>query len=200
MPIEIGQPFPAFTLPDQRGKPVSLKSLLGKPVVLYIYPEADTPSCTKEACAFSEAAAALKMFDGATVVGLSPDAPATLAKFDAKYSLGFTLIGDEPVGGLKGTSGEGGVPTFIEKIGAWGEKSMYGKKYMGLIRTTYLLDAKGRVAARWDNVRVPGHDQQVLGALRALVNGEVTKPAAKKSARAAAKKVVKKAARTRGGK
>lgn len=180
MPIEIGQPFPAFTLPDQRGKAVSLKSLLGKPLVLYIYPEADTPSCTKEACAFSEAAGALKKYDGATVVGLSPDAPAKLAKFDAKYKLGFTLLGDEPVGGPKGTSGEGGVPKFIEKIGAWGEKSMYGKKYMGLIRSTYLLDAKGKVAARWDNVRVPGHDQQVLEALRGLVNGEVAKPSVKK--------------------
>ncbi len=188
MPIEIGQPFPAFTLPDQRGQSVSLKSLLGKPLVLYIYPEADTPSCTKEACAFSEAAGALKKFDGATVVGLSPDASAKLAKFDAKYKLGFTLLGDEPA------TGPGGVPKFIEKIGAWGEKSMYGKKYMGLIRSTYLLDAMGKVAARWDNVRVPGHDQQVLEALRTLVSGEVSKPAAKKVAKAAAKKVVKKGA------
>ncbi len=157
MPVALGSTFPDFTLPDQNGRPVRLRDLKG-PLVVYTYPEAGSPSCTKEACAFDAALSPR----GVPVVGISPDPVAKVAKFVAKQGLKITLLADEPAGG---------VPKTIQAIGCWGQKSMYGKTYMGVIRTTYVLDAGMRVAAVWENVRVPGHDEQVMGALAALKGG-----------------------------
>lgn len=159
--IEVGAKFPAVTLKDHDGAKVTLKSLLGGPLVLFIYPEAGSPSCTKEACGFDALGPKLKKL-GARAAGLSPDAPADLAKFAAKHQLGLTLLSDEP--------GADGVPPVLAKIGAWGEKSMYGKTYFGVLRTTYLLDPGGKVVRRWDKVRVPGHAEAVLEAVEALTS------------------------------
>jgi thioredoxin-dependent peroxiredoxin len=160
--IEVGKKAPAFTLIDQDGEKVTLKGLLAEgrgPLVVYFYPKADTSSCTKQACQFNEALPRLGKL-GVRVVGVSPDGPGALKKFAKKYGLKFPLLGDEP--------GEDGVPAALEKFGVWGEKSMYGKKYMGVIRTTYLLDKAGKVLRRWDSVKVPGHEGEVLEAVKEL--------------------------------
>ncbi|MFN0011130.1 MAG: peroxiredoxin [Phycisphaerales bacterium] len=151
-----GDPFPAFTLPDQRGRAVTLKSLLGSPLVIYCYPEADTPLCTKQACALNEALPALARLN-ARVVGLSPDSPEALAAFAAKFKLKFTLLGD--------ARNRAGTPPFLSKIGVWREKNMYGNKVMGIVRTTFVLDAKGVVAHRFDFVKVPTHAARVAKVL-----------------------------------
>lgn len=157
--IDVGRAFPSFSLPDDRGAVRTLKSFAGGLLVVFVYPEDLSPSCTNEACGFRDASAAFGKI-GAAVVGLSPDGAERHQKFVTKQSLNFPLLSDEPVGGT---------PKFLEAIGAWGEKSMYGKKYMGAIRTTYLIDGAGRVARRWDNVRVNGHVDDVLAAATALV-------------------------------
>jgi thioredoxin-dependent peroxiredoxin len=157
--IDVGRAFPSFSLPDDRGAVRTLKSFVGGPLVIFVYPEDLSPSCTNEACGFRDASAGFGKI-GAAVVGLSPDGAERHQKFVTKQSLNFPLLSDEPVGGT---------PKFLEAIGAWGEKSMYGKKYMGVIRTTYLIDGAGRVARRWDNVRVNGHVDEVLAAATALV-------------------------------
>jgi len=153
MSLEIGAPAPDFSLPATGGRTVSKASLKGKPFVLYFYPKADTPGCTKEACGFEEA---LPSFGkGVTVIGVSKDPMKALEAFAAKYKLTFPLASDP----------EGAV---IEAYGAWAEKSMYGKKYMGIERSTVLVDAAGKVAAHWPKVKVPGHAAEVGKALAAL--------------------------------
>ena len=151
MSLDTGSAAPAFDLPATGGRTVSLAGLRGKPFVLYFYPKADTPGCTKEAQAFQESLPAL---DGVTVVGVSKDSLPALEKFAAKYGLTFPLASD--------TQG------VVEAYGAWVEKAMYGKKYMGIDRSTILVDAAGHVARVWRKVKVPGHAAEVLDAVKAL--------------------------------
>lgn len=150
----VGDKAPDFTMPTDGGGSVSLSELKGKPVVLYFYPKDDTPGCTKEAIAFSEQ---LKDFDkaGAVIVGTSADPVAKHDKFKAKHGLNIMLASDEDT-------------KVCEAYGVWVEKNMYGKKYMGIERATYLIDPKGNVAQVWRKVKVPGHSDAVLEAVRAL--------------------------------
>jgi thioredoxin-dependent peroxiredoxin len=152
--IDPGKKAPAFSLKDQEGKTRSLKDFVGRPVVLYFYPKDDTPGCTKEACAFRDTMPQWSKLD-ATVLGISVLDEASKARFASKYVLNFPLLADED-------------HSVAEKYGAWQEKSMYGKKYMGVARITYLVDGEGRVVRRWDGVKVDGHAEEVLEALRAL--------------------------------
>jgi len=154
MPISEGAAAPDFTLPASGGRTVSLKDLKGKPFVLYFYPKADTPGCTKEACAFEEALPQLGKL-GITVIGVSKDEMKPIEKFAQKYNLTFPLASDPET-------------TTINAYGAWQEKSMYGKKYMGIERSTVLVDAKGKVAKIWPKVKVEGHAAEVLAAVKAL--------------------------------
>jgi peroxiredoxin Q/BCP len=149
-----GRKAPAFTLQDQHGKPHSLADYAGRPVVIYFYPKDDTPGCTKEACAFQ---AALPDFGKgrAVVLGVSVLDTASKARFAKKYSLGFPLLADAD-------------HAVADKYGAWQEKSMYGKKYMGVARITYLIAPDGTVAKRWDAVKPDAHPVEVLAAVRAL--------------------------------
>lgn len=149
--IEPGQPAPAFTLQDQAANTHKLNEYKGKWVILYFYPKDSTPGCTKEACAFRDADADLKK-TGAMVIGVSPDDVKSHAKFADKQSLNFPLLADPD-------------QNICTKYGVWQEKSMYGKKYMGAVRTTYLIDPKGKVAHRWDKVKVPGHVEAVIETL-----------------------------------
>jgi thioredoxin-dependent peroxiredoxin len=152
--IEEGQPAPDFTLADQEGKSVTLSALQGSPVVLYFYPKDDTPGCTTEACSFRDAETDYQAL-GAKVLGVSPDTVKSHAKFAAKHQLPFPLLADPEtkVCGL---------------FGVWKEKSMYGRTYMGVERTTVLIDAKGVVRKVFPKVKVPGHSDAVLEALKAL--------------------------------
>ena len=152
--IEPPKKAPAFTLTADDGSKVRLSELAGSPVVLYFYPKDDTPGCTKEACAFRDQKAKLKKA-GAVVLGVSPDDVESHVKFKKKYKLNFPLLADA---GHK----------IAEKYGAWREKNMYGKKSMGIQRSTYLIDAQGKVAKLWKRVKVDGHDQQVLDAIAEL--------------------------------
>jgi peroxiredoxin Q/BCP len=151
---ETGSPAPDFDLPADGGKRLRLSSLRGRKVVLYFYPKDDTPGCTAEAIAFNrlrdEFAEA-----GTEIVGFSADAPARHDRFKAKHKLDFTLVSDE------GRS-------VLEAYGLWVEKKLYGRRYMGIERTTFLLDADGCIARVWRNVRVPGHAEEVLDAAKAL--------------------------------
>lgn len=152
--LEEGKKAPAFTLATDAGKKVKLSDFAGQPVVLYFYPKDDTPGCTKEACAFRDLHSELKEA-GAVLLGVSPDDAASHAKFRDKYQLNFPLLVDAD-------------HSIAEKYGAWREKNMYGKKSMGIQRSTYLIDAAGKVAQVWKRVQVEGHDQQVLEALKEL--------------------------------
>ena len=154
MSIEEGKPAPAFDLPASGGRSVSLAAMRGKPFVLYFYPKADTSGCTREACDFQEALPALGQI-GIEVVGISPDPMQPIEKFAAKYDLTFPLASD---------AGK----TMAEAYGTWVEKSMYGRKYMGMDRATFLVDAEGKIARIWRKVKVPGHAQEVLKAAQAL--------------------------------
>ena len=154
MSVEEGKPAPAFDLPASGGRSVSLAAMRGKPFVLYFYPKADTSGCTREACDFQEALPALGQI-GIEVVGISPDLMAPIEKFAAKYDLTFPLASDAE-------------KTVAEAYGTWVEKSMYGRKYMGMDRATFLVDAEGKVARIWRKVKVPGHAQDVLKAAQAL--------------------------------
>ncbi len=149
-----GTKAPAFDLPTDGGGKLSLKALKGRKVVLYFYPKDDTSGCTREAIDFN----GLKIeFEkaGAVVVGVSPDSPASHDKFKKKHALDFPLIADEE-------------KAMLEAYGVWVEKSMYGRKYMGVERTTLLIDADGKVARVWSKVKVPGHAQEVLAAALAM--------------------------------
>jgi thioredoxin-dependent peroxiredoxin len=145
----IGETLPKVIVKDSSGENVALDALTG-PLVLYFYPKADTPGCTNEAKDFTALGSAFKKA-GVTVYGMSKDKPAKLAKFAAKYDLGVTLLSDEE-------------SDATEQMGAWVEKSMYGKKYMGIERSTYLVGADGKVAQLWHNVKVKGHAEEVLAA------------------------------------
>ena len=155
--LEPGDKAPAFTLPDQDGNKVKLSDFKGQTVVLYFYPRADTPGCTTQACGIRDLSDEYAKFD-VKVIGVSPDEPEKIKKFDDKYDLGFTLVGDID-------------HKVAEKYGAWGEKSMYGKKYMGIVRTTFVIDASGKIAAVFPKVQPKKHDGLVLKALGALSDG-----------------------------
>ena len=152
--IQEGKKAPDFTLPSSEGGRVNLKKLRGKPVVLYFYPKDDTPGCTREACAFRDSQAALKK-KGAVVLGVSGDSLASHEKFTRKYKLNFPLLSDAD-------------RAVAKKYGAWGEKVLYGKKFIGMIRSTFVIDAQGVVRKVFPRVRVDGHAEQVLKALDAL--------------------------------
>ncbi len=147
----VGKAAPAFTMPLDDGSTVSLKDLRGQPVVLYFYPKDDTTGCTAQACDFRDRMTAFK---GATVLGVSKDPIKSHQKFKAKYSLTFPLASDD--------SG------VAEAYGVWKEKSMYGRKYMGIERSTFIIDKDGKVRAEWRKVSVPGHAEEVKQALRGL--------------------------------
>jgi peroxiredoxin Q/BCP len=152
--VEIGQTAPDFTLKNDEGEDIKLSSLRGKPVVLYFYPADDTPGCTTEACAFRDSRSAWSG-TGARVFGISPDDVESHAKFRKKYDLNFSLLADpeHKIGDL---------------YGAWREKNMYGKVSMGIVRSTYILDAMGKVTHLWKRVKVEEHDQKVIEALKSL--------------------------------
>jgi thioredoxin-dependent peroxiredoxin len=152
--IEAGKKAPAFTLTADDGSKVKLAELQGRPVVLYFYPKDDTPGCTKEACAFRDRKAELEKL-GAAVFGVSSDTVESHVKFRDKFELNFRLLADPD-------------HAVAEKYGAWREKNMYGTKTMGIQRSTYLIDAEGRVARVWQRVQVDGHDEEVLAALQKL--------------------------------
>ncbi len=152
--IEPGKKAPAFTLAADDGSKVRLSELKGSPVVLYFYPRDNTPGCTREACAFRDRQAELKKL-GAKVFGISPDGVESHVKFRDKYKLNFPLLVDPD-------------HKIAEKYGAWREKNMYGKKSMGIQRSTYLIGADGKVAKLWKRVKVDGHDQQVIDAIAEL--------------------------------
>ncbi|MBP6012156.1 MAG: peroxiredoxin [Alphaproteobacteria bacterium] len=152
--IQEGDKAPAFKLAADGGKTVSLKDFAGKPLVLYFYPKDDTSGCTKEAIDFSGAAAQFKKL-GVAVVGVSKDSVASHDKFKKKHALSIAL-GSDPEGEM------------IESYGSWVEKSMYGRKYMGIDRSTFLIDGKSRVVRIWRKVRVPGHVEEVLAAAKSL--------------------------------
>jgi peroxiredoxin Q/BCP len=149
MSLSAGVQFPAFSLPDQNGDVVTLESLKGTPTIVYFYPKDDTSGCTQEACEFRDQ---LPSFEGAKVVGVSPDSVKSHKKFADKYSLPFTLLADEN-------------QELLQAAGIWVEKSMYGKKYMGVERTTVILDAEGVVVRVWNKVKPAGHAAEVLAAL-----------------------------------
>ena len=154
MSISEGQAAPDFTLPASGGRTVSLATLKGKPFVLYFYPKADTPGCTRQACAFEEALPQLDKI-GVTVVGVSKDKMKPIENFAAKYNLTFPLASDPET-------------KVIEAYGAWAEKSMYGKKYMGIERSTVLIDKAGKIVKIWPKVKVEGHAAEVLQAVQVL--------------------------------
>ncbi len=146
---------PDFELPDMAGKSVRLSRFKGRPVVIYFYPKDDTSGCTAEAKGFSCLMGAFKKA-GADVIGISPDSPESHRKFAAKYDLGVRLLTDE-------------AKAAAQAYGVWVEKSMYGRKYMGVERSTVLVDAAGKIAKCWRKVKVPGHAQAVLAAVEALM-------------------------------
>ncbi|WP_409562593.1 thioredoxin-dependent thiol peroxidase [Hyphomicrobium sp. MC8b] len=152
--IEDGKKAPDFTLPDDTGKKVRLSKLKGHPVVVYFYPKDDTSGCTQEAkdftCLADDFAAA-----GAELLGISPDSPTKHQKFKAKHELSIRLLADEQ-------------KEVAQAYGVWVEKSMYGRKYMGIERSTFLIDGSGKVVKSWRKVKIPGHAEEVLAAVRAL--------------------------------
>jgi peroxiredoxin Q/BCP len=153
MTLNVGDTAPDFTIPDQDGNPVTLSELRGKPVVLYFYPKADTPGCTTQACGIRDHRTDYAKL-GATVLGVSPDPVKPIAKFVDKFDLGFTLLSDEDHG-------------VAESYGVWVEKSMYGRTYMGNERSTFLIDADGKISHIFRKVKPAEHDAQVLAALAA---------------------------------
>src|SRR5262245_25716742 len=152
--VDVGKKAPAFTLKDQDGTPHSLSAYAGRPVVLYFYPKDDTPGCTTESCAFQDNLPKFKP-SKAVILGASILDEKSKAKFAAKYKLTFPLLADAD-------------HAVAEKYGVWQEKSRYGRTYMGIVRTTYLIGPDGKVAKRWDNVKVDGHAQEVLEAVKEL--------------------------------
>ena len=138
MPLKPGDKAPAFTLLDQSGAKVKLSDFKGRKVLVYFYPKADTPGCTQQACGLRDAISGGQVGDTA-VIGISPDAPGKQQKFDTKYSIGFPLLADED-------------HAVADAYGVWGEKSMYGKKYFGIVRSAFLIDEKGKIAEAWYKV------------------------------------------------
>ena len=155
--IAVGAKAPAFTLKDADGKAVKLADLAGRWVVLYFYPRADTPGCTTEACEFTERLAEFERLDAA-VLAASPDQPPALAKFRAKHRLRVTLLSDPDRG-------------VLAKYGAWGMKTLYGRKFEGVIRSTVIVGPDGKVAHHWRSVRAAGHAKFVHAKLAELRKG-----------------------------
>jgi len=151
--IEAGKKAPAFSLNDQARKTHSLSDYAGKPVVLYFYPKDDTPGCTTESCAFQDNLPRFKA-GKAAVLGVSILDEKSKAKFAAKHGLTFPLLADAD-------------HAVAEKYGVWQQKDRYGRKYMGIVRTTYLIGPDGKVVKRWDKVKVDGHAEEVLAAVQA---------------------------------
>ena len=154
MSIKEGDKAPAFTLPTDGGGTVSLAEFKGRPVVLYFYPRDDTPGCTKEACEFRDLLPDFSRVK-AEIIGVSRDGVASHDKFKAKFELPFRLASDED-------------GTVCEAYGAWGERSMYGRTFMGVVRSTFLIDGKGVLRKAWRYVKLPGHVEEVLAAVQAL--------------------------------
>jgi thioredoxin-dependent peroxiredoxin len=154
MSVQEGDAAPDFSMPASGGRTVSLAAMKGRPFVLYFYPKADTPGCTTEACAFQEALPQLGKI-GIDVIGVSPDKLPPIEKFAAKYKLTFPLASDE------------GHPV-ADRFGTWVEKSMYGRKYMGMERSTFLIDKTGKIARAWRKVSVTGHAAEVMLAAKEL--------------------------------
>lgn len=152
--LEQGAPIPAFSLPDAGGKKLDPAHDARGPLVIYFYPKDDTPGCTKQACSFRDAADEFRKL-GATVIGISCDSAESHSKFRDKYALNFPLLVDSD-------------HRVAEKFGAWREKNLYGKKSLGIQRSTFLFDSQGKLAKLWKRVRVEGHDAQVLQAIKAL--------------------------------
>ena len=150
--VEVGKKAPAFSLKDQSGEVRRLSDYAGRPVVLYFYPKDDTPGCTKEACSFTDNLPKFKS-SKAAVLGVSILDEKSKAKFANKHGITFPLLADAD-------------HAVAEKYGVWQEKARYGRKYMGIARTTYLIGPDGKVAQRWDNVKVDGHVDAVLEALK----------------------------------
>ena len=146
-----GDKAPDFTLPDQNGEKVRLSDFKGQTVVLYFYPRADTPGCTTQACGIRDRSSEYADA-GAAVIGVSPDEPEKIKKFDDKYGLGFTLLGDVD-------------HKVADAYGAWGEKSMYGKKYMGIVRSAFLVDTDGTLAEAWPKISPKDTPKNLLVAL-----------------------------------
>jgi thioredoxin-dependent peroxiredoxin len=151
--LEAGDKAPNFSLPDHDGKKVSLKDLKGKPSVVYFYPADDTPGCTKEACQFNDNLATFNRA-GVQVIGISPDDGGKHRRFRSKFGLKFPLLSDPE-------------HKVMEAYGAWGEKTLYGKKTTGVIRSTFLIDGQGVITRAWYNVRADGHAEKVLEQVRA---------------------------------
>ncbi|MDF2811590.1 MAG: peroxiredoxin [Microvirga sp.] len=154
MTLAAGDDAPAFTLPATDGRELTLDSLKGKKVVLYFYPKDDTSGCTLEAKNFQALKSEFEA-TGTEIIGVSPDAMKSHDKFRSKYGLDFALASDEG-------------KSMLEAYGVWAEKSMYGRKYMGVERTTMLIDRNGKIARVWEKVKVPDHAEEVLAAARAL--------------------------------
>ncbi|RMF89304.1 MAG: thioredoxin-dependent thiol peroxidase [Planctomycetota bacterium] len=156
--IEVGKKAPDFSLPADTGEKIRLRNLRGKPVVLYFYPRDNTPGCTREACAFRDRSKELEKL-GAVVLGVSTDSVESHQKFRDKYQLNFPLLADVD-------------HKVAERYGAWREKVRFGKKSMGIQRSTFIIDAEGVVRKMWKSVKVDGHDEQVLKALREILDNE----------------------------
>jgi peroxiredoxin Q/BCP len=154
MSVSDGDAAPDFQMPATGERTVSLAEYKGKPFILYFYPKADTPGCTKQACAFQEAMPRLEEI-GLNVIGVSPDKIKPIEKFAAKYGLTFPLASDED-------------HTVADRYATWVEKSMYGRKYMGMERTTFLIGAGGKVLKTWRKVSVTGHAEDVMKAAKSL--------------------------------
>ncbi|ODS59211.1 MAG: hypothetical protein ABS36_01790 [Acidobacteria bacterium SCN 69-37] len=154
--IDPGQPAPAFALKDQQGRTHTLADYAGRPVVLYFYPKDDTPGCTTETCEFRDTLPAFET-SKAVVLGASILDTASKAKFASKHGVTFPLLADE-------------AHVVAEAYGVWQEKAQYGRTYMGIVRTTYLIGPDGRVARRWDKVKVDGHAAEVLNAVKEIAS------------------------------
>jgi len=150
--LEVGKKAPDFSLLNQDEKKISLKDFIGQKVVLYFYPKDDTSGCTKEACSFSDDLPKFSKID-AVILGVSPDSVKSHKKFSEKYKLKFDLLADDE-------------KNVVEKYGVWKEKSMYGRKYMGVERTTFIIDEKGKIKKIFNKVKVDAHNKEVLEALK----------------------------------
>ncbi|MBK9189672.1 MAG: peroxiredoxin [Phycisphaerales bacterium] len=179
--ISVRKPAPKFALKDQHGKSHTLGDYAGRVVVLYFYPKDDTPGCTDQACQFRDRLADFRKVK-AVVLGVSPDDEASHKKFDDTHALGLTLLADPELKACKA-------------YGVWGRKTLYGRSFMGVGRTTYLIDPEGKVYRRWDRVSVPGHVAEVVDAVRALRRGEL--PTSATAAKRASKANARKATRTK---
>jgi len=154
MELKVGDKAPTFKLKNQDGKTISLSDLKGKPVVLYFYPKDDTSGCTKEACNFRDEFPKFGKMK-AEIIGISADSVESHKKFAEKYKLPFNLLSDEQ-------------KEVIEKYGVWQEKSMYGRKYMGIVRTTFIIDSSGKISKIFPKVKVDQHNEEVMVALKEL--------------------------------